>query len=103
MAEDKKTIDLKKVVFPKGDADLLESLKKSGMSEHNTYASLVRLYVRMGLTLHRQGIHTVEQLEEKLKHPSLSSSDEAVETRIVERVLKAIGNKLSSNPYDPPA
>lgn len=65
-----RTIDLKKIRFDIEDADLLESLKQSGTSERKSYASIVKLYVKMGLTLRRNGYHTLEQLETLLKRVS---------------------------------
>ena len=75
MEEDTEIIDLKRVRFPRADADLLRSIKKSGTSKNQTYAPLVRLYVRMGLTLHRYKIYTVEHLEETLKRLSSQEYD----------------------------
>jgi hypothetical protein len=77
--ENTRTIDLKKIRFDKADADLLESIKKSGTSEHKSYASLVRLYVRMGLTLRRQKIYTVEQLEVRLAQAAQQASPQQLD------------------------
>ena len=90
MAEDTQPVELGTIRLAKADAELLKSVKDSGTHEHDTYARIVRLYVRMGLTLHRNGIMTVEQLESALKavsEPDLTQ----LENRIVDRVLVAMG------------
>ena len=80
-------IDLKKVRFQKDTAALLRAIKDSGSSKHDTFAPLVRLYVLMGLSLHKHGIHTVEQLEAMLKR----ASEPELEKRVTDRVLLAFG------------
>lgn len=91
MSHDTEIIDLKRVRFPKNSAMLLRSIKNSGASSHETFASLVRLYVLMGLRLHKAGIQTMGQLEMLLER-------ETLEKRITKNVLHALQRGTGQEP-----
>jgi hypothetical protein len=89
VGDDTEIIDLKKIRFPRESVRLLRSIKDSGNTSHETFAPLVRLYVLMGLRLHKARIHTMEQLEELLQRDS-EAEVEKLEKRITKNVLKAL-------------
>jgi len=64
---EEKPLNTRTVWIPAADHELLTEIKDSVKGAQDSLASLVRLYIRMGLLLHRNGIQTIDQLETLLE------------------------------------